>query len=290
MKKAINRAQNKKMFFKSWKERSEKFYSHWNRGFPENQIQLAFRNHWDVFQELLKSKHFNKGIRVLEVGCGRGSISAYFSDAGYDCTLLDISPEAINLAKRFFRKRNLKANFKVGDVNNMPFEDNSRDIVLSIGLLEHFSDIENPIKEQIRVLDKGGIFIGYIVPANKNNVQIDYDWVNRILNGYDSRKFKKNKKCSNSKEKLFRSNFDSSKYLKVMKKLGLKYLKSSGIYSLPMISHSIDFPFSLMPEESEKVIVEHFVNILNERKKNSRRNPWLCKEGFGNAFLVWGFK
>ena len=82
---------DKESFIKSWQGRKEGLYNHWTRDEPKNQIQLAFREHWKVFQELLKNKLFNKGKRCLEVGCGRGTASAYFSDAGYNCTLLDIS-------------------------------------------------------------------------------------------------------------------------------------------------------------------------------------------------------
>ena len=39
------------------------------------------------------------------------------------------------------------------------------------GLLEHFEDIVTPIEEQIRILDKGGLFIGYIVPEYEDNIQ-----------------------------------------------------------------------------------------------------------------------
>src|SRR4051794_29573013 len=79
-------------FKQSWGEKSiESLYTHWARNEPGNQIQLAYRNHWTLFQQLLNdTTGFNQGKRVLEVGCGRGSLSAYFADAGYDCRLLDI--------------------------------------------------------------------------------------------------------------------------------------------------------------------------------------------------------
>ena len=55
-----------------------------------------------------------------------------------------------------------------------------------------------------------------------------------------------------------------------------------------MISHSIDFPFSLMPPESEK----SFVRYLNSMLKSNTKfpHPWMCNEGEGNAFIVWGYK
>ncbi len=70
-------------FEKSWQGRTEAYYNHWTRGAPKNQIQFAFRNHWIVFKELMNNRNFINGKRCLEVGCGRGSISSYFSYASY---------------------------------------------------------------------------------------------------------------------------------------------------------------------------------------------------------------
>jgi hypothetical protein len=75
-----------------------------------------------------------------------------------------------------------------------------------------------------------------------------------------------------------------------MKRLGLQNIGASGTYPLPMISHSTEFPFSLLPPRAEQVLVSHFMRVLDERNNNGERNPWLCEEGYGQAFLVWGFK
>lgn len=267
-----------------WQEREETYYNHWTRGRPENQIQLAFRNHWILFNELIENRLFNKGRRCLEVGCGRGTISAYFSDAGYECTLLDKSPKAIDAARQIFKTYKLKGDFVVGDVNNLGFCENSFDIVVSIGLLEHLRSVKRVVQQQIRVLAKGGILLGYVVPGCKNEVQSQYEWVNEVLKGYAE-------DClSGSKSDVYRSKHNSDFYMRILKEDGLRGVKSTGVYPLPMISHSIEFPFTLMPEKGEKSIVKYFEQILEKRKTSTGKNPWMCKEGYGQAFLVWGFK
>ena len=276
-----------KSFDNNWNNRDETLYTHWTKNKVKNQIQLAFRNHWILFSELIKKQHnFNGGKRVLEIGCGRGSLSCYFSDAGFDCTLVDLSKKVIDVAKNIFKKNKLKAKFKVDDTNALEFPDNSFDIIFSIGLLEHFEDIKKPLKEQIRVLDQGGIWFGYIVPKYTHNIQKKYNWINKILNVYNQ----EIDKTIHRKQKIFRSDAGSAKYITILKKLGLKNIQASGVYPLPMISHSIEFPFSLMPKKSEKVLVKYFENILKDIKTKTGKNPWLCNEGFGNAFLVWGIK
>ena len=96
-------------FDQNWSKRKETTYTHWTRGNPKNQIQLAFRNHWITFNELLDGRVGNK--KCLEIGCGRGSLSAYFADENWDCTLLDISSIVIEQAKIAFNNAKLKANF-----------------------------------------------------------------------------------------------------------------------------------------------------------------------------------
>jgi len=273
-----------KAFDSNWQSRHESLYTHWTKGSIKNQIQLAFRSHWLLFTELIKKeKKYNGGKRVLEIGCGRGSLSCYFSDANYHCTLVDLSENVINISKNIFAKNKLNANFIVGDANSLDIKDDSFDIIYSIGLLEHFEDIKTPLSEQIRVLAKGGIWFGYIVPEYKENIQKEYEWINGILKGYQ-------KNENQEKEDIYRSDYGSERYIPVLETLGLKNIQACGVYPVPMISHSIDFPFSLMPEKSEILLVEHLQKMLEENQQKTGRNGWMCEEGHGNAFLVWGVK
>ena len=277
---------NNEEWNKNWQLRKEAFYTHWTKNEPENQIQLAFRNHWKLFNTFMDSPLFNGGKRVLEVGAGRGSLSSYFSEAGFDCTLLDLSPDVIEIAKKIFSNNKLPAKFLVGDAYNLNLEDNSFDLVFSIGVFEHFEDIATPIREQIRILDKGGLFIAYIVPEYQNNIQENFHWVNDILKGYvDSTN---SDSQQSGKHEVYRSDRGSEKYIPVLEEFGLKNISSSGTYPLPMISHSINFPFSLMPSESEKSFVKYLESIL--KSNTGFPHPWMCNEGEGNAFVVWGYK
>lgn len=270
-------------FDTNWRKAQEAYYLHWTRGEPQNQIQLAFRQHWLTFQKLI-GDHI-AGKRVLEVGCGRGSLSAYFADAGWDCTLLDLSPAAIDLARKAFLDHGLRAKFDVGDCLSLPYPDSTFDLVFSIGLLEHFENIERVISEQARILVPDGIFIGYVVPHIPDNIQRDYAWICELL------KTLIQVAPGAHKTPVYRSDALSPPYIEAMKKAGIHRISSSGIYPLPMISNSVEFPFTLLPSPSERVLVEHFTHMLQQRKKStSVDNPWLCPEGYGQAFLIWGNK
>jgi ubiquinone/menaquinone biosynthesis C-methylase UbiE len=130
------------------------------RSFPELWETVKFQRLEEFFPHTPQ--------RSLEVGCGSGGVSLYFHDQyGYDVTLVDLSDEALA-----FARRNLAANstaprqnatFLKADAKRLPLENDSFDLVMSFGLLEHFADIEQPVAEQMRVLRPGGLFFADIV-------------------------------------------------------------------------------------------------------------------------------
>jgi ubiquinone/menaquinone biosynthesis C-methylase UbiE len=95
--------------------------------------------------------------RALEVGCGTGNISSFLSTKGYALTGCEFYREALDMAWPGFLKVQ-------GDSNNLPFRDNSFDVVGLFDVIEHFEDDTAPLKEALRVVRKGGI-IAVTVPA-----------------------------------------------------------------------------------------------------------------------------
>jgi hypothetical protein len=93
-------------------------------------------------------------------------------------------------------------------------------------------------------------------------------------------------KHSAPKSDLFRSDFGSPRYLEALKGLPAHGVEFTGVYPLPMISHSPEFPFSLLPAPLELILVNIYSFVLWVRKKIYRRNPWMCNEKFGQAFLL----
>lgn len=277
----------KKDFIDIWEKRDETYYIHWTRTDPKTQIQLAFRKHWELLRKIIK-KFGIKGKHCLEVGCGRGTISSYLSDMGYDCTLLDISFEVLQNAKKIYKNFKLKGKFVRGDVLFLPFFVNKFDIVFSIGLLEHFKNPNSVIKEQLRVLKKHGLFCAYVVPKKLVNIQHKYEWINDILKGYVQ--FYEGHLNKDKEKHVYRTSYNSKLYIKILKELGTEKIDCCGVYPLPMVSHSTEFPFSLMPPESERVLVSHFLNVLNERRRKYNRNPWVCSEAEGQGFFIWSIK
>jgi 2-polyprenyl-3-methyl-5-hydroxy-6-metoxy-1,4-benzoquinol methylase len=267
----------------NWRERKEARYNHWIKGRPKNQIQLAFRCHWEVFTKLLDPMAATKG-KMLEVGAGRGTLSSYFADAGWDVTLLDCSPSVIGIARDIFATQGHKASFIEGDANDLPFAENTFDVTASIGLLEHFEDVRKPIIEQWRVLKPGGWFLGYIVPEKPNNIQKYFCWINTILKMLSPQMDKDNK--APQKQPVYRNDYGSEYYIKSIEGIDINRLTVLGMYPLPMISHSPEFPFSLLPVPLEFVLTRLFEGVLTVRKLITGRHGWICSEKIGQAFLL----
>lgn len=273
-------AKRKEAFDQNWRFRKETAYNHWVKGRPVNQIQLAFRSHWKLFAELMGGK---KCGRCLEVGCGRGSISSYFAESGFDCVLIDYSKPVLQTARKAFFNNGHKAAFVLGDALALPFENDVFDVVVSIGLLEHFRDIKRPMSEQVRVLRSGGIFLGYIVPEFADNVQRYFRPINNILR-IASLMFGRNVQIE--KSDVFRSKYNPEHYVAMLKEESLRDVNVLGMYPLPMISHSPEFPFSLLPPMLEYILTRIFELVLWTRRLLFNRNPWICKSFLGQAFLL----
>lgn len=113
---------------------------------------------------------------VLDLGCSIGNGIKMFNDLGKQCTGFDVSEIAINHAL----SRNLKA--VCGNAINLPFEDNTFDVVVSTDMLEHLNeqDVELAIKEIKRTTKK------YIALKLAMIVETSNSWTNLCKNnGFD---------------------------------------------------------------------------------------------------------
>ena len=278
----LNRQGDPGAFDINWKTRQETHYNHFTSGRPKNQIQLAFKSHFEVFSEILY-KYPTEGKKIIETGCGRGTLSNYFAVSGWDVTLLDYNQSVLDVAEKIFKSQDLKVNYLKGDALSLGLDDNSFDVVTNIGLLEHFEDIQTVMDEQLRILKPSGWCFSYIVPERPNNIQRYFRWLNTTLKFISRRRT-----TSKDKEKpeIYRSDNYSCRYIKCIDKSLVTKVITHGMYPLPMISHSPEFPFSLLPNSIETVLTKVFSIVLQLRSKLYRRHGWICDEKIGQAFLV----
>lgn len=98
----------------------------------------------------------SKGLRMLEIGVGLGADHQSFAEGGADMHGVDLTPRAIEHTTRRLALFGLQSKLAVGDAENLPFPDESFDLVYSWGVLHHSPDTPKAFKEVLRVLRKGG--------------------------------------------------------------------------------------------------------------------------------------
>lgn len=114
---------------------------------------------------LEETRLLKAGLRVLEVGCGTGSLVSRLGSQGLDVTGVDISRDAID----YGLKKHSRIKLDVQPAENLEFADNSFDIVLSFDLFEHIVQVDRHLSEVSRVLATGGYYL-FQTPNKYSNV------------------------------------------------------------------------------------------------------------------------
>ena len=114
-----------------------------------------------------------RDARLLEVGCGMGTDLLQFSRGGARCVGIDLTPRSIEITQHRFKLYGADGAFMISDGENLPFRDESFDVVYSNGVLHHTPDTEGAIREVHRVLRPGGIAKVMLYHRNSWNYWVD---------------------------------------------------------------------------------------------------------------------
>ena len=113
-----------------------------------------------VKRTLVEQARIETGMRVLDVGCGTGTLVVMLARAqpGADITGLDGDPEILRLAREKARAAAVGVNLIEGRATALPFEDASFDRVTTSLVLHHLTaeDKARSLREMHRVLRPGG--------------------------------------------------------------------------------------------------------------------------------------
>jgi ubiquinone/menaquinone biosynthesis C-methylase UbiE len=120
-----------------------------------------------------------RGLKVLEIGCGLGTDGAQFAEAGADYTGVDLTDAAVELARKRFELFDLPGKFESADAENLPFADESFDLVYSHGVLHHTPETAKAIKEVYRVLRPGGRAVVMLYHRDSYNYRININVLRR---------------------------------------------------------------------------------------------------------------
>ena len=138
---------------------------------PDAQEQQYTMGYSEEFQVLLRRRsaannaahllpRLRPGMRLLDVGCGPGTISMGLAEAVAPGELIgvDIEESQIGMAKAAASAGgHSNAAFQVGNALELPFESNSFDVVHSHAAIMHIPDTGGTVAEMLRVLKPGGL-------------------------------------------------------------------------------------------------------------------------------------
>lgn len=135
---------------------------------PFQQFKIAQKEGWSLFAplelittppaaKLVQFADVREGLTLLDVGCGTGVVAVTAARRGARVTGLDLTPALLERAKENARTAGVNVEFIEGDVEKLPFADNSFDRVLS-----QFGHMFAPrpgvaLAEMLRVLKPGGV-------------------------------------------------------------------------------------------------------------------------------------
>lgn len=135
--------------------------------------------------------------RVLDMGCGWGTISFAFAPRAREVIGVDFSRRSVEICEEGRKARGLEnVRFLCTDAGDTGLEDDAFDLVVAADLLEHLypEDTERVVREAFRVLRPGGRFSiwtphrGHLLEVLKNNgillkpdpSHVDYKSLERI--------------------------------------------------------------------------------------------------------------
>jgi len=116
-----------------------------------------------LFDQLLKGR-IGPGMRIVDAGCGSGRNLVYFLREGYEVYAADADAQAMEGVRELARRLApglTESNFRVEPLEQMSFEDECADVVISSAVL-HFARDDAQFEAMLRgtwkVLKPGGLF------------------------------------------------------------------------------------------------------------------------------------
>lgn len=108
-----------------------------------------------------------QGNRALDIGCGSGTQAVCLIERGFDVVTLDLSLEAVKLARAAVTGAGATVRAANADAELLPIRDASVDACVCGLLLHHFPTLDGVAAELRRVVRPGGVVVA--IDANGHN-------------------------------------------------------------------------------------------------------------------------
>ncbi len=108
--------------------------------------------HGPLWEAMLDAALVGSGTRMLDAGCGGGGASFLAAQRGAEVSGIDAAEQLV----AFARERLPNRDFRVGDIEYLPFEDDAFDAVFAANSLQFSGDRIATLREFGRVCAQGG--------------------------------------------------------------------------------------------------------------------------------------
>lgn len=100
-------------------------------------------------------------MRILDIGCGPGFFSLFLARLGHEVTAFDYAEEMLARAAENAKSYNVSLELRKGDAQNLPFEDESFDLIVSRNLTWNMEQPAQGYAEWLRVLKCGAELVNF---------------------------------------------------------------------------------------------------------------------------------
>jgi 2-polyprenyl-6-hydroxyphenyl methylase/3-demethylubiquinone-9 3-methyltransferase len=107
-----------------------------------------------------------QGIKILDVGCGGGLLSAPLCRLGAEVTAIDASEKNIKIATAYALNENLDINFLHASVEDLVNQNIKYDLVLNMEVIEHVANVESFLKDCGNLVKDNGLML--VATINRN--------------------------------------------------------------------------------------------------------------------------
>jgi SAM-dependent methyltransferase len=108
-----------------------------------------------LFAEVLRKTAAGPGTTLLDIGCGSGLFCQMATELGARVSGLDAAEPLLAIA----RQRSPQGDFRVGEMEELPFADQSFDLVTGFNSFQFAEDVVSALQEARRVRRKGGALV-----------------------------------------------------------------------------------------------------------------------------------